>query len=222
MSYTKTQWANDTAPAINATNLNNIENGIGALFGLLGINANTWNASATYVEGQSVLYNNVIYKNITGSYTTTNPADDTTNWQQTTLLDIQYPIGKTELFYDSLDHTNYLGFTWERTCIGRVPVGINPNDNDFDTIGETGGYKGLQKHTHQSIELGGNTMTSWSSSGSGGIFNLASLFQSNQFNNNQVNTGGVNGNATDGGAPASATNGNLQPYQVFAIWKRVS
>ena len=28
MAYTKTEWVNDKAPAINATNLNNIENGI--------------------------------------------------------------------------------------------------------------------------------------------------------------------------------------------------
>lgn len=229
MSYTKTNWVNDQAPAINATNLNKIENGIfnndaiiTSIMTTLGINATTWVSTNTYVEGDSVVYNNKLYKNISGNYTTTNPAEDTTNWQETTLLDIQYPIGKTELFYDTLDHSNHLGFTWERTCVGRVPVGIDANDNDFNTIGETGGYKGLQKHTHQSIELGGNTMTSWSSSGSGGIFNLASLFQSNQPNNNQVNTGGVNGNATDGGAPASATNGNLQPYQVFAIWKRIS
>ena len=98
---------------------------------------------------------------------------------------------------------------------GRVLVGQNTSDNDFDTLLETGGYKGLQKHTHQSVELGGNTMTSWSSTGSGGVFNLESLFQSNQFNNNQVNTGNVNGNATDNGAPSTATNGNLQPYAVI-------
>ena len=98
---------------------------------------------------------------------------------------------------------------------GRVPVGVKYGDTDFQTIATTGGYKGLQKHTHQSVELGGNTLTSWSSSGSGGIFNLASLFQSNQNNNNQVNTGGVNGNATDTGAEASKTNGNLQPYIVM-------
>jgi len=30
MAYTKTNWVNDTSPAINATNLNNIENGISA------------------------------------------------------------------------------------------------------------------------------------------------------------------------------------------------
>lgn len=28
MSYTKTQWVNDTTPAINANNLNKIEDGI--------------------------------------------------------------------------------------------------------------------------------------------------------------------------------------------------
>ena len=97
---------------------------------------------------------------------------------------------------------------------GRVGVGLDSTQTEFDTLGETGGYKGLQKHTHQTIELGGNTMTSWSSSGSGGIFDLSTLFKSNQFNNNQVNTGDVNGAATVNGAPSTSTAGNLQPYLV--------
>lgn len=214
MSYTRTNWQNDQAPAINATNLNKIENGIfnndaiiTSIMTTLGINATTWVSTNTYVEGDSVVYNNKLYKNITGNYTTTNPESDTTNWQETTLLDIQYPIGKTELFYDTLDHSNHLGFTWERTCIGKVPVGIDSNDTDFDTIGETGGSKELQAHTHtyeirNCVQLKGITGIDapYYPAGTGW----------NDTNNWTTSTAGT-GNS-----------GNLQPYQVFAIWKRVS
>jgi microcystin-dependent protein len=31
---------------------------------------------------------------------------------------------------------------------GRVPVGLDPSDTDFDTLGKTGGHKLLQAHTH--------------------------------------------------------------------------
>lgn len=208
MAYTKTNWVNDQAPAINATNLNKIENGIfnndaiiTSIMTTLGINATTWVSTNTYVEGDSVVYNNKLYKNITGNYTTTNPESDTTNWQETTLLDIQYPIGKTELFYDTLDHSNHLGFTWERTCVGRVPVGIDSNDSDFDTIGETGGSKELQRHNHfMNKSAGSGTESAWGFPAEYNS-NMGDLYT------NEAGTG---------------DSGNLQPYQVFAIWKRIS
>lgn len=213
MSYIKTNWQNDQAPAINATNLNKIENGIfnndamiASIMTTLGINATTWVSTNTYVEGDSVVYNNKLYKNITGNYTTTNPASDTTNWQETTLLDIQYPIGKTELFYDTLDHSNHLGFTWERTCVGRVPVGIDSNDTDFDTIGETGGSKYLQEHSH-SVNSRATTFS--------GTGDHAPSQTSGDRSWNNLGVGNVVGVQT-------GNSGNLQPYQVFAIWKRVS
>lgn len=218
MSYTKTNWQNDQAPAINATNLNKIENGIfnndaiiTSIMTTLGINATTWVSTNTYVEGDSVVYNNKLYKNITGNYTTTNPESDTTNWQETTLLDIQYPIGKTELFYDTLDHSNHLGFTWERTCVGRVPVGIDSNDSDFDTIGETGGSKYLQSHFHTAGTYDGYTINNNSVGGSGGP-NAITLDTSSTTSSTRIKTN----------TAGSGNSGNLQPYQVFAIWKRVS
>lgn len=209
MSYVKTNWQNDQAPAINAINLNKIENGIfnndaiiTSIMTTLGINTTTWVSTNTYVLGDSVVYNNKLYKNITGNYTTTNPVSDTTNWQETTLLDIQYPIGKTELFYDTLDHSNHLGFTWERTCVGRVPVGIDSNDTDFDTIGETGGSKELQAHDHK-LGVAYNT---------GGTYYGATVVGGTSKDN-------LTGYVMQAG---NGNSGNLQPYQVFAIWKRVS
>lgn len=214
MAYTKTTWQNDQAPAINATNLNHIEDGIfnndsmlSSILTTLGINATTWVSTDTYVEGQSVVYNNTIYKNITGNYTTTSPAEDTTNWQQTTLLDIQYPIGKTELFYDNLDHSNYMGFTWERTAIGRAIVGIDSNDTDFNTLGKTGGSKYLQQHSH--------AIGTYRQYGSGDATDSIKIGRT------QDNADGATSNVSTYGA-GTGDSGNLQPYQVFAIWKRIS
>ena len=39
------------------------------------------------------------------------------------LLNELYPIGKTEIFYDNADHSNYLGFKWERTALDRFIKG---------------------------------------------------------------------------------------------------
>lgn len=66
-----------------------------------------------------------------------------------TLLNSIFPVGKVEVFYDNLDHSNYLGFTWQRTSIGRVPVGIDSNDSDFSVIGKKAGAKTINlSHSH--------------------------------------------------------------------------
>lgn len=59
-----------------------------------------------------------------------------------------FPVNKVEVFFDNLDHSNFLGFTWEQVGAGKFPIGIDINDTDFDTIGETGGSKYLQEHSH--------------------------------------------------------------------------
>lgn len=220
MSYTKTNWQNDQAPAINATNLNKIETGIfdndamlTSILNTLGINTTTWVSTNTYVEGQSVVYNNKIYKNITGNYTATNPASDTTNWQETTMLDIQYPVGKTELFFDTLDHSKHLGFTWERTSVGRAIVGYDSTQTEFDTIGETGGSKELQSHTH-------NVAVAWGQSGADLPNTYYPISQSGPVYAKYMGNGGSGGNFLT--SAGTGNSGNLQPYQVFSIWKRVS
>ena len=94
MSYVKTNWQNDQAPAINATNLNKIEQGIydndaniSGINGTIGVDTNTWIGTTAYGEGDIVIYNDKIYQNISGTSTTTNPAEDTTNWNEITIFD---------------------------------------------------------------------------------------------------------------------------------------
>nr|MCR5101307.1 hypothetical protein [Butyrivibrio sp.] len=41
-----------------------------------------WSADAEYKIDNYVIYKNKIYRNITGEYTSTNPAEDTTNWRE--------------------------------------------------------------------------------------------------------------------------------------------
>ena len=65
------------------------------------------------------------------------------------ILDSAFPVGKVEVFFDNEDHSNYLGFQWERTLQGLTPVGIQSTDTDFATIGKTGGAKTVNlQHTH--------------------------------------------------------------------------
>lgn len=117
MAYTKTNWQNDQAPAINASNLNHIEDGIfnndnniSNVNQTLGVNTNTWNSTTPYGEGDVVIYDNTIYRNISGTSTTTNPKDDTTNWDTITIFDTDSInndlIDKTEFINNSLTNSD--------------------------------------------------------------------------------------------------------------------
>lgn len=133
---------------------------------------------------------------------------------QTSILNLAFPIGKTEIFYDNEDHSNYMGFTWERTCTGKVPVGIDSNDTDFNAIGKTGGEKAhvltiaeMPSHSHNAknfiINSEEPTTIYFNPSGS-------SVFQSGNNNSRIGYTGG------------NQSHNNLQPYQVVAFWKRIA
>lgn len=130
-----------------------------------------------------------------------------------------YPIGS--LYYNADDSTNpgdLLGFgTWEAYAQGRVPVGIDPSDADFDTPGETGGEKAhtltvaqMPPHNHAVWAGYGDTGTGdslryqhWAGTARGWKYSLSSQ----------------NTISTEGGGQA---HNNLQPYITVYVWRRVS
>lgn len=132
-------------------------------------------------------------------------------------LDEIFPIGKTEIFFDNNDHSNYMGFTWQRTAVGKAIVGIDPNDTAFNTIGKTGGSKYLQEHTHKWANENGRNFvganTNWITINNGTQLSFPSADDTAQY------TGGVR---TGTGGVSTGNSGNLQPYEVFAIWVRTA
>lgn len=105
-----------------------------------------------------------------------------------------FPVNRIVMFYDNLDHSDYLGLKWERCLGGRVPVGIDSNDLDFNTIGNQIGEK---EHTLTFSEVPSlNTDTQ-----SVGVHNSEPLVTSY-------------GNS---GAPHN----NIQPSEVIAYWRRI-
>ena len=155
------------------------------------------------------------------AYTKTNWVNGTTPINATNLNHIEdgifniyndlFPIGSIVIKADNSDYSNWLGFTWERTLVGRVAVGIDSTQTEFDTIGETGGSK-----THQ---LSPNELT---------------------WHNHQVTLKSIEVQSGNGAwcttyeeSPAQANiwtmqSGDsrafniLQPYQVVAYWKRTA
>lgn len=76
--------------------------------------------------------------------------DETKKMTLGTLFNAIWPVGS--IYVNSEDDTNpgtLMGFgTWERFGNGRVLVGVNESDTDFDTPEMTGGQKTVQAHQH--------------------------------------------------------------------------
>ena len=105
-----------------------------------------------------------------------------------------FPINRIIMFYDNLDHSDYLGLKWERCLAGRTPVGIDNNDADFNTIGKQIGEK---SHTLTSSEVP-------------------------QLNTDRIPVGVKSGDslATSYGNNGQPHN-NIQPSEVIAYWRRI-
>lgn len=119
-----------------------------------------------------------------------------------------FPVGQIVIKGDNEDYSNWLGFTWERTAVGKALVGIDANDSDFNTIGKTGGekthtlsYEEMPIHSHQMPFYTG---------GSGGYQAAQTTAPTTTIMRNTEDAGG--------GHPHN----NLQPYQVVAYWKRIA
>lgn len=66
-------------------------------------------------------------------------SNDLRNLIKNIVRDIYYPIGKVYLTFGEEDPNTTIGGTWIKTCQGRMLVGFNPNQEEFNTILKIGG-----------------------------------------------------------------------------------
>lgn len=151
---------------------------------------------------------------LTGTPTapTATPTTDTTQIATTAFVQaamaVVYPVGS--IYSNATSSTNpatLLGFgTWTAFGAGRVLVGLDASDTDFDTAEETGGAK---THTLTIAEMPShNHSYNFTSSANVDIDAGASLYST---------ASGTTGNTGGDGA-----HNNLQPYIVVYMWKRTA
>lgn len=141
------------------------------------------------------------------------PINDTNlNNMQKGIAELLLPVGSTYVTPTNTNPNTILGFgTWERLK-GRVCVGLDEDDKDFNTIGKTGGEKThtltkseMPAHNHAS-----DSLVSWTQSAGNGLAGSSSTNWGISIKNTS-NTGG------------GQAHNNLQPYQVVGyMWIRTA
>lgn len=169
-------------------------------------------------------------------------ADNDTVWSPggggITLLDV-YPVGS---IYFSTNNTNpggLFGGTWVAWGSGRVPVGVDAGQAEFDTVEETGGHKALQSHVH-TIDPPNTTSGTQSADHTHGF---TDAFERKLLKSGTTAWGNWGWNATaagtttgmsvshthdvnipafDSGSTGAGNAGNLPPYITCYMWKRTA
>lgn len=125
-----------------------------------------------------------------------------------------YPVGKIILSTENTNPYTYLGFgTWELWGQGKVPVGVDIEDNDFNEAEKTGGEKThklkkseMPSHHHNMTPPDGNA-------GSGDYWEAPGRW---------INTNTAGFVSWTENAGGDQPHNNLQPYITCYMWKRVS
>jgi len=162
--------------------------------------------------------NNVTTSKIANSNITTSKIADsgiTLQKLATSVKDALYPVGSIYTnATNSANPSTLIGFgTWAAFGAGRVLVGIDGSQSEFNSIGETGGSKThtlttsqIPSHNHNIISTGQYFKSDGSTGGGSNVWTT----QSN---------GGSNLTGSTGGGQA---HNNLQPYIVVYMWKRTA
>jgi len=135
------------------------------------------------------------------------------------VLNIVYPVGS--LYYNANVTTNpatLLGVgTWSAFGAGRIIVGINGADADFDTAEETGGSK---THTLTAAETASKAVTITVKVGDNGINHGSITYSATKLP--AVYESGSDGTVTIGTDANGSAHTIMNPYIVVYVWKRVS
>jgi hypothetical protein len=141
----------------------------------------------------------------------------------TDALELAYPVGS--IYMNASVATNpgtLLGFgTWATFGAGKVPVGIDSTDDDFDIVGSgtnTNGTTGAKTHTLAKTEIPPHTHTYTRSSHNINADNLGSRAGAPISATTSAGNVGENGDGTGSASPHN----NLQPYIVVHMWTRTA
>ena len=137
-----------------------------------------------------------------------------TMYTKSDIVDLIFPIGFVVTLETSIDPNSIWGGKWIRTAKGKFIAGLNEDEDEFRTVGKTGGEKThvltvdeMPRHDHEQLVT----------VNSGCSINGRVDYNTDAKNNNKY-TQGIRTGLTGGG---NAHN-NLPPYEVAYKWKRIA
>lgn len=155
-----------------------------------------------------------------------------------------YPVGSIYMSVSSTNPSTYFGGTWVAWGSGRVPVGINTSDSNFNTVEKTGGASTVtltasQMPSHTHTFTGSSTTTN---SAGGHTHNIGRDTDggsgSSRYTVHKAGASGAQGTSPTSSAGAhthtltpkgkngntggGGSHNNLQPYIVCYMWKRTA
>lgn len=173
--------------------------------------------------------------------------DGTTRITGLSLADIFnaiYPVGTIHMSVTNTNPATQFGGTWVAWGSGRVPVGVDGAQTEFDTVEETGGEKThalstaeLPSHSHAAGTLATssagnhnhNVDGNWSigimSNTTAGSGSANRYTNSADSNNRFTTTNGAHTHDISGSTAAvgsGTAHNNLQPYITCYMWKRTA
>lgn len=133
------------------------------------------------------------------------------------ILSLVYPVGAIYMSVVNTSPATLFGGTWVAWGSGRVPVGVDTGQTEFDTVEETGGAK---THTLSVDEMPSHTHSVWAFSSASGSYWCRNQNSGGYQSNGGIDWGYYNGLAiaTGGGL----AHNNLQPYITCYMWKRTA
>ena len=147
------------------------------------------------------------------------------------IIDLVYPIGSIYMSVNSTNPASLIGGTWVAWGSGRVPVGVNTSDSNFNSVEKTGGAK---THTLTTTEMPSHTHKQNAHSHSIRYKDFAGMSATTGgwivLRRNESGDG-YDGTDSDGAISTTATNqntggggahNNLQPYITCYMWKRTA
>ena len=126
-----------------------------------------------------------------------------------------HPVGCIYLSMNSTNPSTYFGGTWTRIAKGRVLVGVDENDTDFNASNKTGGAKTVTLTTNQ-IPSHTHSYTGYTTNSSYGL----------KADGDACFKGSVkltsSSNRTSGGAGSGQAHTNMQPFLTCYIFQRTA
>lgn len=147
-----------------------------------------------------------------------------------TLLAV-YPVGAIYTSVSSTDPSTLFGGTWASFGAGRVLVGRDSGDTDFDTAEETGGAKThtlttsempSHSHTHPGANSNWKFGGFYDNSGVSGKLNIADSGSGVYMLGSSGGYGDLSMDRSTASSGSGGSHNNLQPYIVVYMWKRTA